>query len=577
MATEVLAPKKPKKIKALGIAQGVDDHLPFSSPFHPSNSGLTRLPSEQKLFEVANRIEGAPTIRQLTTMRRLDGQARSLFRLLTLPIRAALKSSTILAAEGGEKERQFIDDAFNLPPTQGGMTVTFHRFIEYLLVALFEGTSVFEKVFWIPKFGPLKGKITLKKLAHRPADTIRFIADDHGGFAGFRQQTNFAGKAIDVYVPPEYAFYYAAQETERRFYGVSFFESAFPHYDAKVRLYYTAHLAAQRAAVGTRVGTAPPAASKAAKLEFQQALANLSVAQWIMAPDGFKVEVMKEGGAYDFLGMINHHNHMMAQSMLAGFMDKDTGGGKNETGSLVNFAQPGDDMFILMLRAIMEDIEEHINHHIIPQLIDYNFNGAKYPTFKWGKLTDEQRAAIAQTFDKLATAGSGLLASSEFLRALEKNVAEDMGLEIDWEEVETREAEEKAKQEAMEMGLVPGQGAIDPATGLPMPGAPADPAAAIPEGAEEEVESLDDVVALLVAKAEMDAGVADAEGANVDPNAAPAGPGQAGDPNTSDPTKPKKQKRKTPGEKLQQFGLSADMMDWADRMIQLTREDYQDG
>ena len=84
-------------------------------------------------------------------------------------------------------------------------------------------------------------------------------------------------------------------------------------------------------------------------MEFQQALSNLAVAQWLMTPEGFKVDVLNEGGSYDFLGLINHHNHMMSQSVLAGFFDKDTGGGKDESGSLVNFAQPGDDMFILLL------------------------------------------------------------------------------------------------------------------------------------------------------------------------------------------------------------------------------------
>lgn len=568
----------PNEIEALGIAMGVDDHLPFSTPFRPPLWQKTAKNADEELHEIVNWNEdGGPTVRQLIAMRRLDGQARALYRLMTLPIRAALSSSEFVPADGGEAEAEFIDKLFNLPPSQGGMTVTFHRFMDYLLGGLFEGFAAFEKVFWIPKFGELKGKITLKKLAHRPADTITFVSDKNGSFAGLRQRTSFAGKTHDVYIPSNYAFYYAAQETERRFYGVSFFQSAFPHYDAKVRLYYTAHLAAQRAAVGTRVGTVAPNASRAAKLEFQQALSNLAVAQWLMTPEGFKVDVLNEGGSYDFLGLINHHNHQMSQSILAGFFDKDTGGGGGESGSLVNFAQPGDDMFILMLRAIMDDIANQINHYIIPQLIDFNFNGGKYPTFTWGKLTDEQRAAIATTFDKLATAGSGLLASTEFLRALEKNVAEEMGLDIDWDEVEAREAEEKAKQEAMEMGLTPGA-QIDPATGLPMAEAPAEEP--IPEGAEEQVESLDDVVALLVAKAEMEAGVSEVEGQQTPPTgqSAPAGGQQA--PQGDAPAAPKKVKRKTPGEQAMQFGLTGlteDMLDWADQMVVLSGKDYRDG
>lgn len=588
MASSDVEPKKaainkeaeksdPKEIEALGVAIGIDDHLPFTTPFSPTWMG-TKKNSDEELHEVLNYgVDNGPTVRQLTAMRRLDGQARALFSLLTLPIRGALKDATFVPAEGGEEEAEFIDKVFNLPPSQGGMTITFPRFMDYLLGGLFEGFSAFEKVFWIPGYGDLKGKIVLKKLAHRPSETVTFVADKNGSFAGFRQRSMFAGRTIDVYIPSQYAFYFASQETERRFYGVSFFQSAFPHYDAKVRLYYTAHLAAQRAAVGTRVGTVPPNASRGAKVEFQQALSNLAVAQWLMTPEGFKVDVLNEGGSYDFLGLINHHNHMMSQSVLAGFFDKDTGGGKNEAGSLVNFAQPGDDMFILMLRAIMDDIANQINHYIIPQLIDFNFKNGKYPLFTWGKLTDEQRAAVAKTFDKLATAGSGLLASTEFLRALEKNVAEDMGLEIDWEEVEAREAEERAKQEALEAGLNPGQ-QVDPETGLPVAAPAVDP---VPEGAEEQVETLDDVVALLVTKAEMEAGVA--EGQETDPNAPPATPSETPPEEEEDPANPKapkKTKRKTPGETIQQFGLtgiSEDELDWADRMISLSGRDFRDG
>ncbi len=575
MASSDVEPKKaainkeaeksdPKEIEALGVAIGIDDHLPFTTPFSPTWMG-TKKNSDEELHEVLNYgVDNGPTVRQLTAMRRLDGQARALFSLLTLPIRGALKDATFVPAEGGEEEAEFIDKVFNLPPSQGGMTITFQRFMDYLLGGLFEGFSAFEKVFWIPGYGDLKGKIVLKKLAHRPSETVTFVADKNGSFAGFRQRSMFAGRTIDVYIPSQYAFYFASQETERRFYGVSFFQSAFPHYDAKVRLYYTAHLAAQRAAVGTRVGTVPPNASRGAKVEFQQALSNLAVAQWLMTPEGFKVDVLNEGGSYDFLGLINHHNHMMSQSVLAGFFDKDTGGGKNEAGSLVNFAQPGDDMFILMLRAIMDDIANQINHYIIPQLIDFNFKNGKYPLFTWGKLTDEQRAAVAKTFDKLATAGSGLLASTEFLRALEKNVAEDMGLEIDWEEVEAREAEDRAKQEALEAGVFPGAQAPDGVGGE-----------AIPEGVEESVETLDDVVALLVTKAEMEADVAEAEGGEEEPD-------NPEDPNALpvEGKKPKNIKKKTPGQAIQQFGLTGitpDMLDWADQIVTLSGRDYRDG
>lgn len=428
-------------VSELGMELGVDVNLPFTTPFQPQSLGIAKS-EDEKLLEVGRETleDAGPTVRQLVTMRRLDGQARALYRLFTLPIRSALSSATFVPEDGGEAEAKYIEDVFRTPPESGGMSVTLHRFMSQMLQGVFDGFSAFEKVFWRPDHGPLKGKITLKKLAYRPADTVTFIADEDGGFAGFRQRAYVAGKSVDVFIPQKYAFYYAAQEEERKFYGISFFQSAFYHYDKKVKLYYLAHLAAQRAAVGTRVGTVPANAGKAAKDEFIKSLAKLSVAQWMAVPEGFKVEILREAGSFDYLSLVNHHNSQMSKSILAAFFDKDQGAGKSE-GSLVNFATPGDDMFVLMLRAIMDDVANQINHYIIPQLIDFNFKGGKYPKFTWGKLTDEQKSAIAATFDKLATAGQSVNVTPEFIRELEKQQAAEFGLELDYVEIEAREKE----------------------------------------------------------------------------------------------------------------------------------------
>lgn len=474
------------EIEKLGIELGVDQNLAFTVPFRPVASGVQKSVDEE-LQEIL-RDEGedsGPSVKQLAIMRRMDGQARALYRLMTLPIRAALSTATFVPAAGGDAEAEFIDLVFNTAPQAGGMSVTFHRFMSQMLTAVFDGFAAFEKVFWKPEFGPMAGKITLKKLAHRPSDTVTFVSDKAGGFAGLRQRAYNSGRVIDVYIDPEYSFYYAAQEEERKFYGVSFFQSAFYHYDKKIKLYYTAHLAAQRAAVGTRIGTVPPNASMAAKREFATHLGNLALAQFMMVPEGFKVELLKEAGSFDFLALINHHNSQMSKSVLANFFDKDSGAGSSE-GSLVNFAQPGDDMFVLMLRAVMDDVANQINHYIIPQLIDYNFTGGKYPTFTWGKLTDEQKQAIAKTFDTLAAAGQSVNVTPEFMRALEENVATEMGLEIDYDEVDQRIAEEEAAAQAQVMA--PGQEPAVGPDGKPLP-APPGGAPAVPGGPTDSSDS----------------------------------------------------------------------------------------
>lgn len=467
-----------------GVELGVEHNLPFTTPFVDPMGKRAREAQELRELLRGTGEEFGPTVAQLVAMRRLDGQARALYRLLTLPIRAALRQATFVPAEGGEAEAEFIDQMFNLPPNSGGMSVPFSMVMSQLLQGLFDGFAPFEQVYDQAKYGPLKGKYVLKKLAYRQPDTISVVEDDDGHFKGFRQRAQRGDKIIDVYIPRDRCFYYAAQEEERKYYGVSFFQSAFYHYDKKIKTYYIAHLAAQRSAVGTRVGTHPLSATQIQRSTLAQNLSNLALAQWMMVPEGTKVEVLKDSGNFDFLAYINHHDNQMSKSILANFFDSDTGSGKSDA-SMVNFGQPGDDMFILMLRAIMDDIAQKINFYIIPRIIDWNFKGGKYPTFQWAELTDDQKAMITSTFDKLSTAGEGINVSQEFMRELEKKMSDEMGLELDWEAIEEREAAEKATNDLMQ-GIGP--------DGKPLPkdamGNPIQPGQADPEAALKAFEEL---------------------------------------------------------------------------------------
>ena len=299
-------------------------------------------------------------------MRRQDGQARALYRLLTMPLLAALKNCDVIPVDGqlgGQEEAQFCKDLLLLPASSGGMTHSFGRFIRQLLLALFNGFSAWEMVYWVPTTGPNKGKITLRKLDWRPAETLTFLLDGQGEFNGFRQRTFFQGRTIDVKIPKNTAVYYAHEEAERPFYGVSMFESAFYHYDKKTKLYYIAHLAAQRAAVGMRVGTMPPNPAANDKNNFIRGLADLGLAQYMVVPSAdWMVQSLKEDSNFDFLGLINHHNSEMSKSILAQWFDQQQGGGQGDS-SLVDFGKQSDVTFMMMLDGILEEAAEVCREH----------------------------------------------------------------------------------------------------------------------------------------------------------------------------------------------------------------------
>lgn len=451
-------PKPPDEEQ--NFAVGVPYYLPFSTPYRDS-------------WEVFRDDE--VSVRQLKAMRRMDGQARALYRLLTMPILVALKNADVIPVDGqvgGKSEAQFIQDMLFQPPSMGGMTHTFTRFVKQMLLALFDGFSAFEMVYWVAPAGPNKGKITLRKIDWRPTETLTFLVDGQGEFNGFRQRTFFQGRTIDVEIPKKTALYYSCNEAERPFYGVSMFESAFYHYDKKAKLYYIVHLAAQRAAVGLRIGTMPPAPHSADKNNFITGLADLGLASYMVLPSSdWTVTNLKEEGTFDYLSLINHHNSQMSKSVLAAWFDDQQGSGGETT--LVDFGKQSDATFMMMLETILEEMGDVINHHLIPRFIDWNFGSSKYPEFKWGALTEEQRAAIQDTFDKLATAGQTANVTPEFMIELEQQMAEDLGLDIDYDEIKKqREEQQKMLQDQFEQQGQMGGAPVQP--GQQPPGAGGD-------------------------------------------------------------------------------------------------------
>jgi hypothetical protein len=388
---------------------------------------------------------GLVSIENLVEMRRKDGQARALFRLLTLPIRAALQTAEWVEPEDGdaEEETKFANLMFKTPPQNGGMTTPLTKVLRNTLLALGDGYSVFEEVRHVPEYGPLKGKIVLRKLAYRDSRSIRFRIDDKGGFDGVRQITSLGGKAIDVKIPKDKVWYYAANEEENPYYGVSVFESAWQHYDIKRKLYYIAHLAAQFAAVPGRSGKVPKGFDRTELIQFKQALADFAFNTAMTYPDGYEVEFHNNNSGFKFLELIDHHNHMMSRSVLGGFLDSE------DRPALVDIAKsdPQADMFVLSIEAIMHEIAESWTYHLMPKYIDWNFGSQKYPVFKFGKMADSAKTAIKDIFSVVVNS-SILNCTPEFVREMEMKLAEELGLDIDYDEIAKKE--EEAAQQAQE-------------------------------------------------------------------------------------------------------------------------------
>jgi len=438
------------------------------------------------------------TLDQLVEMRRRDGQSKALTQLVTLPLRLALQTGEWIEPEDGDaaKETEFANQMWTLPPSSGGMSVPRGKLIRQILLSLTDGFAAFEIVRTCPTDGPLKGKYVLRKLAYRDPRTITFKTDKHGGYAGFRQVAMSPdGTAIDETFEPAKTLTFVHHDEMNPFYGVSAFESAYPHFDAKRKLYYIAHLAAQFAAVPGRIGKIPPGARPSEVLAFVRSLQEFAFNTSMALLPGYEVDNFSGSANFDFMKLIDHHNLQMSKSILASFFDNES-----RTVLIENTGQDAKaDMFLLCLETMATDVGETLTHHLMPQFINFNFDSKKYPVFKPGKLSDHAREAIKEMFNTVVVS-SILNSTPEFVRELEKKVTEDLGLDIDYEEIEKREkeaaeqqaamAEEQAKMQAMagplgEEGAPPGPGG--PPAGPPGPSKPPGDVAAMTAAMDELV------------------------------------------------------------------------------------------
>jgi hypothetical protein len=386
-----------------------------------------------------------------------------------------LKEAEWVASEEGDSEAEveFANQMFTLPPYGGGMTVPLSKFLRQTLLALTDGFAAFEEVRQVPEEGPLKGKITIRKMAYRDSRTVNFNVDETGGFDGIHQVAQMADKFYDVHIPKEKVWYYAANEEENPFYGVSYFESAYRHYDFKRKLYYVSHVAAQFAAVPGRIGITPPSPDSRMLANFKNALANFAFNTALTIPEGYEVKPFNGNTQFDFMKLIDHHNMMMAASVLAKFLQQEDRQVLIDNGK----ADATADMFVFMVESIMSEIAESWTIHLMPKYIDWNFGTNKYPVFRFGQLADAAKDAIKEIFGAVVIAGA-LNCTPEFVRELEKKLAARLGLDIDYDQIAKYEEEAaQAQQEAEAEAAQQQQQMLDmqQAAGLPPAGVPGAP------------------------------------------------------------------------------------------------------
>jgi hypothetical protein len=379
--------------------------------------------------------ESSVTVDDLERMVQTDGQAMSLYRLLTMPIRAG--DVRVKATDGGDVEADFIRAQLLNPPELGGMTSPWSMVVQNISKFVLTGAEVLEKVHEVRN-----GHWVLRKLAPRPRKSLVIQVDAKGGFNGVNQVL----PSGTVHIPREKCVLFVNGREYNALYGRSMLLPAYGHYEMKHKLYYIAHLAYALNAIPIREGMIPPGASEGERNAFRNALDNVGVNTSIIVPEGYEMEIHETRQVADSMPLIDHHDIEMGKAVLGQIINMGTtvSGGSYSLGE-TQFA-----MLLLVLQALREDIAGVVNSYIIPELIDWNFSSQRYPQLRLLPPSTDLKALTKELFQHMS--GSRQINTTpQFWLHIERKMAEMLGFEdeVDYDKLEAELiADIKERQQA---------------------------------------------------------------------------------------------------------------------------------
>jgi hypothetical protein len=230
------------------------------------------------------------------------------------------------------------------------------------------GFYAFEKVW---EFRTIKGKerVVLQKLAPRhPLDVWHFEYDEHGGPLDMIQF--WQGERVVIPIEKLLVFTHEMEGNDME--GVSMLRPAYKHWYYKEQMYKVDAIQKERHGIGIPVIKLPPGFGPDDKAYAQEMGRNLRTNEnaHVVLPPMWELAMLKlEGHIVSALESAEHHDVLMARTVLGQFINEMGGGGK----SIDSFME----MFLKSTRFIADQMRDIVNKHLIPELIRYNFENVE--------------------------------------------------------------------------------------------------------------------------------------------------------------------------------------------------------
>ena len=383
----------------------------------------------------SNAIIHVPEIEadNLAKMMKFDGQVGGLYRILTTPIRGA-KIEIEKPNNRANRETNLIREILTENYSAGGMVIPMQQVLASIMRMLVDGWSPHEIVWEIRN-----GMVRVYKIDYRPTKSIRVRLDSRKEVDGYTQDlgmldiTRYDGDSRKVFIPPDKIMHFVNSPEWNPVYGRSLFTQAYFHFEKKHKLYYISHLAAQISALKMRLLRSPTDDEKEIE-KYVSMVSKLGFNSTVNLPTDWEFELLDTQNNFpDILPLIQHHDAQMSKSVLAQVLDV---GVEGRTGSF-NLSDTHFDIFIVNLELMSEYISTIFNTVLIPKLIDWNFGTGFYPKVKFLPFDRQIKQRLFTIFQEMVKS-QHVNATPEFMYQMEQKVADIMGLDISYPEMEDR-------------------------------------------------------------------------------------------------------------------------------------------
>ena len=358
-------------------------------------------------------------------MRFGNSTAQAMLRVLQLPILSTKWNLVPGPEDEGGEVSNFVNKVLSSGDYEGGMEIPMHQVLYEITTAFWAGYKPHEIVFKV-----IDGdKVGIRKIAPRSPMSTKPVVDRHGNLIGAFQESDYMSEHKVIFIPREKLFWYAHRMEESNWYGESDFRTAYLHYETLRKLYIIDNKTHEVTAIPIRVAQPTMGGmTESVKQEVFKKIKRVGLDTAILLPKDFE---LSEFGAKNASGSsrndsINHHTTQMAMSILGQFLQLGTNGQ-----GTYNLSQDQSDMFFQVLSAEMRSISAAFTSQVIAPLVKVNFGDKPgiTPRFIFSEMTDHVRKTVESIFLAIVQGGGDRL-SDEFIEALGRRVAAEMGLDL---------------------------------------------------------------------------------------------------------------------------------------------------